>query len=364
MKRRVLRRLVQSYHVKIAVPIVGMLVCGATAYGLSTVQVKPVAKPVVTKVKPSSRHVSNLRPTKPVSKPIPAVSPPQTPPPAPAPPAPAKAPQVSVPPPPKPAANVTESPAAVANTNTTPGSGVSSLAPTNNSPAPTPTVAPVADAPPAVCANTPGSYASSNWAGYFKTGCVFTTVSGRWTVPTPTSTSTTDISTDAAWIGIGGVNTNDLIQVGTEETVDPDGTINAAVFYELLPDAPHFPTSITVSPGDKISASLNEVSANNWLISITNTTKGQTCTKTVAYTSSHASVEWIEEDPSYTDGSLVPFDDFGSVSFTDASATGNGTSGTLSDASSIKLVDAQYRSLATPGAILGSDSFSVTRRHP
>ena len=158
--------------------------------------------------------------------------------------------------------------------------------------------------------------------------------------------------------------TNDLIQVGTEETVDTDGTINAAVFYELLPDAPHYPITITVSPGDQMSASLTETTEDSWLINISDLATGESYTKTVTYTSSHSSVEWIEEDPSFNDDTLVPFDNFGTVIFTGASSTGNGTTGNLADASSITLVDDQQHALAIPGTITGanSDSFTIRRQ--
>lgn len=300
--------------------------------------------------------------------------PPPAPPPPPAPVAPPPAPIAAPPPPaPKPAADVTQSPAAVASSQTAPGDGVSGLTPTSGTPSGgSPTPPPPSDpgsggtttATP--CNNTPARYLSTNWSGYFRSSCNFTAISAKWTVPTPTTTSTTDTTFDAAWIGIGGVSSDDLIQVGTEETVDTDGTINAAVFYELLPDVPHYPFSVTVQPGDHMSASLSETAANLWAITITNLTTGRTFTKTVAYTSSHSSAEWIEEDPSYSDGTMVPFDNFRTVSFTEASATGNGTVGTLSDASSITMVDDQHRVIALPSAITGTngDGFSVTRKLP
>lgn len=361
MIQRLLRRLLRSLRTprtehRLLLGCV-MIWIIALAYGISTAHHAPAATPPTTHTLASSQHVVKKK-SVPAAPPVPTPSPPST----------AAAPAVT--PAPKPAADVTRSPAAVASTNTSPGSGVSGLAPTAGS---LPPAAPATSAettntpttPMVTCTNTPGRYYSANWSGYFRTGCTFTAVAGAWTVPTPTTTSTTDTTTDSTWIGIGGVDTNDLIQVGTEATVDTDGTINAAVFYELLPDAPHYPVTITVAPGDRMSATLQETSANLWLISITDATTGQTYTRNVSYTSSHSSVEWVEEDPSFADGSLVPFDNFGTVTFTGSTSTGNGVTSTLADGSSITLVDDQGRALAVPGAVTGAsnDSFSVTRRN-
>src|SRR5258707_409862 len=52
-----------------------------------------------------------------------------------------------------------------------------------------------------------------NWAGYVSQKGVYTGVSGSWVVPSVTSTSQN--AADAAWVGIGGVLTHDLIQAGT-----------------------------------------------------------------------------------------------------------------------------------------------------
>jgi hypothetical protein len=367
--RKVARKLMRKHGLRTAPLICGVVIFfGMSAYAMTISHSIQTLKPVATRSKPQGQTVQVLKHTDVSAKPSATkVATPS--------PAPTVAPTPSVPtapatvPVPKAANDVTQSPTAVASANTTPGSGVSGLSSTGSSPsapADSSTSSSTSSTSQIPCTNTPGDYASSNWAGYFVNNCSFTAVSGKWTVPTPTTTSTTDVTADTAWIGIGGVDTNDLIQAGTEETVDTDGTINVAIFYELLPDTPHFPTSITVSPGNHISASINETSAGTWLINVSNTSTGQSYSKTVAYTSSHTSAEWIEEDPSYSDGTLVPFDDFGSVSFTNASATGNGTQVTLSDASKVKLVDSRNRSLATPSVISGAnnDGFTVVRQHP
>lgn len=190
----------------------------------------------------------------------------------------------------------------------------------------------------------------------------FSAVSGGWVVPTPTSTSTTGNSLDAAWIGIGGVSSDDLIQTGTVDVVDPNGTITVSAFYELLPDSATFIPSISVSPGDAMFASIRETAPDTWSVTITDQTDGQSFSTSLSYTSSHSSAEWIEEDPSYSDGSLAPFNNFGSVSFSSSMATnagGNTVVDNLSPASITLVAGRRNVPIATPSDLING-AFSVT----
>src|SRR5205807_743579 len=65
---------------------------------------------------------------------------------------------------------------------------------------------------------TPASSASrsSNWSGYVANGGSFTAVTATWVVPQVSATST---GADATWVGIGGLNSRDLIQAGTQASV-------------------------------------------------------------------------------------------------------------------------------------------------
>src|SRR2546427_2616225 len=60
---------------------------------------------------------------------------------------------------------------------------------------------------------TPASVtsSSSNWSGYAANGGTFTSVTATWTVPTVSATSS---GADATWVGIGGLESQDLIQAG------------------------------------------------------------------------------------------------------------------------------------------------------
>lgn len=211
-------------------------------------------------------------------------------------------------------------------------------------------------------ASASGGYYSTNWAGYAATTGKFTTVSGSWTVPKVTGNSSTT-SGDATWVGIGGLSGTDLIQTGTFNTVAPDGTVSTFAFYELLPASSLEIRSLAVHSGDSMLANISEQSNNQWSISITDTTTGQNYTTIVAYNSTHSSAEWIEEDPSYQDGSLVPLDTFDHVTFSTGDTTMNGSLNNISvsKASPITLVDANNKPVITPSVLINSgNSFWAT----
>lgn len=183
----------------------------------------------------------------------------------------------------------------------------------------------------------------------------FTSVSGSWIVPTVSGNGSTT-SGDAAWIGIGGATTSDLIQTGTDNEVAADGTVSSFAFYELLPDPALEITSLKVHAGDVMNASISQLAGGQWNITITDTTTSKSYTTTVSYTSSYSSAEWIEEDPSYVDGSLVPFDSFDHVEFTSGATTMNGASVSIdgSNAAPITLVDSKNSPIVTPSVLINS----------
>ncbi len=233
-----------------------------------------------------------------------------------------------------------------------PGSSVSSLTPTSPSSG-------GSGSTPSSPANTT-SYTSTNWSGYMATTGTFSTVSGAWNATEATGNGSTTTA-DATWIGIGGVSSDDLIQVGTANTISASGHVSASAFYEMLPAVSITVPGITVTPGDAMTASITKLSGNQWSISITDTTDNESYTNTFAYTSSESSAEWIEEDPSYSNNRQIPFDNFGTASFSNALTTMGGNSVNLIDSSAapITMVNQADQPIATPSAI-GSDSASFT----
>ena len=207
--------------------------------------------------------------------------------------------------------------------------------------------------------NTTVQSTSRNWSGYAATGGTFSSVSATWIVATPDPKVA---GIDATWVGIGGANTTDLIQAGTEATVNGDGTVTYDAWTETLPQSVRT-VSLTVSGGDTVSVAITEQSAGSWLVEMKNVTTGKTYTTTIRYSSSKSSAEWIQEAPSVGRG-IAPLDSFGTVKFSAASAVVNGRTQSLSgaNAKAVTMTNGAGQPLAVPSGI-GADgaSFSVSR---
>jgi hypothetical protein len=137
-------------------------------------------------------------------------------------------------------------------------------------------------------------WASSNWSGYAKSGS-YTSATARWVVPSVSASKGQSYS--SAWVGIDGFTNGSLIQTGTESDYY-NGAAHYNAWWEILP-APETPiSSISVRPGDVMTASINKGSGGKWTITITDTSRNQSFTTTQTYTGPGTSVEWIEEAPS------------------------------------------------------------------
>jgi hypothetical protein len=202
---------------------------------------------------------------------------------------------------------------------------------------------------------------SHNWSGYAATGSNFTSVTGTWTVPQFSADGAFGL--DAAWVGIGGVRTRDLIQAGTQQSVSGTGSTHYEAWVETLPRASR-PVPLRVHAGDSITVSITEQSPDQWLIEFSNNTTGQTYQQMQQYSSSHSSAEWVEEAPSGGRGGILPLSNFGTIQFSGGSAVKDGQSLSIaaSGARAITMVGDNEQALAVPSD-LGSDgaSFSVAR---
>ena len=233
-----------------------------------------------------------------------------------------------------------------------PNSSVSGLTPTTPAPPPT------GSQPPN--SQTTTGYLSTNWSGYLATNGSFTGVSGSWSATNATGNGST-ISADSTWIGIGGVTTGDLIQVGTQNIIAANGQMSTSAFYELLPNVSQPVPGITVAQSDSMTASISELSSGQWTIIITDKTNGESYTITVSYASSLSSAEWIEEDPSFSFRRQIPFDNFHQASFAGGSTIANGVTLSISasTAQPVTMVNSTGQTIALPSAI-GGDGASFT----
>ena len=195
---------------------------------------------------------------------------------------------------------------------------------------------------------------STNWAGQVTYGGQFSGVSARWTVPTVQPSGTDEYS--SAWIGIDGFQNDSLIQTGTEQDSGPDGT-NYFAWFEVLPAEAMYIGA--VSPGDVMSASINESSPGTWNLSITDVTSGNTASGPLSYDGPGSSAEWISEAPQ-VNGSPTTLADFGTVDFSDLGVAGTG--GSLD---SVVMQNGQSEVLAYPTAYQAStDAFAINYGPP
>jgi hypothetical protein len=210
---------------------------------------------------------------------------------------------------------------------------------------------------------------SSDWSGYSVASNLnnpqpqVTSVSASWKVPV-VGVSVGD-SSSAAWIGVGGQYEYDetLIQTGTEHD-SISGRSEYSAWYELLPYGSAAIDSLSVSPGDVITASISLLNqdTNTWSIEINDTTNGQSFKKNVTYTSSMLSAEWIVERPTINNR-ITTLANFGQIAFTNCKATVGGKAGTISDfpSNQITMQNRQNIVLVTVSTTSsGGSSFTVT----
>jgi hypothetical protein len=210
-------------------------------------------------------------------------------------------------------------------------------------------------------------YKSFNWSGYilpnFQTNEHYIAAQATWVVPEVTFKGKGTVRYSSSWIGIGGFCTNkscshedtSLIQLGTEQDAISDTETDYYAWYEMLPEASIPISTITVEPGDTITAALScadSCDSGQWTLSMTDETTSVNWTEDFSYSSPNLSVEVIEEAP-YS-GGILPLADFHKASFTATMA--NSTSADLSKGSSIVMVDKQKHHESASSNVSALDS--------
>ncbi|TME38795.1 MAG: hypothetical protein E6I57_08630, partial [Chloroflexi bacterium] len=140
------------------------------------------------------------------------------------------------------------------------------------------------------------------------------------------------------------------------------GDVTYQAWIEMLPGSSR-PVPLSVTGGDSVTVAITQTGASDWSIAMKNNTTGERYTTTVKYVSSNSSAEWVQEAPSVGRG-LVPLDNFGTLTFTSASAVRDGAKMDVRalDAHAITMINGARQAIATP-SVIGADgaSFSVTR---
>lgn len=201
---------------------------------------------------------------------------------------------------------------------------------------------------------------STNWSGYADTGSGFSTVTGSWTEPGVSCTSTTSLA--AFWVGLDGYSSSSVEQDGT--LIECYG--GAAYYYtwwEMYPTNAIQVVGSTLHAGDSITASVVR-SGTSYTLKVTDSSRPADSFSTTQTCSScaNSSAEWIAEAPSGSSG-VYPLSDFGSWTESGATVKAGSTSGVISSFTDdeLTMINSSGATKALPGALNSSgNGFGVT----
>lgn len=207
---------------------------------------------------------------------------------------------------------------------------------------------------------TPTIAPSINWSGYVATNGYYTGVSALMQAPTPFTLQRLGLT--ASWVGIGGAESDDLIQAGLQ--VEQQGRyFGYEAWYETLPQASRR-VAMTIGPGDWVRVDIHELAHDYWQLTIVD--GKQVFQKEIRYPSSHSSAEWILEEPALVSGDLVQLAPLGPVkgaNFANMTEIINGQAAIPAQVfPAAALIIGPYGRVKAVPSLLGSDgaSFNVT----
>jgi Peptidase A4 family len=197
---------------------------------------------------------------------------------------------------------------------------------------------------------------SSNWSGYSAVNGRYTSVSANWTQPTANCTAATTYS--SFWVGLDGDGSSTVEQTGTSADCS-GGSPRYYAWYEMYPKFP-VNLSLTIKPGNTISASVTTDGAGRFTLTITNNSTGQSYVTTQHLNRARlASAEAIAEAPS-SSGGVLPLTNFGTAAFSGTTVNGQPIGSFNPD--KIDMVSGSTVKAQT-SALSGGTNFSVTWKH-
>ncbi|KAI3335986.1 acid proteinase [Ustulina deusta] len=197
---------------------------------------------------------------------------------------------------------------------------------------------------------------SSNWAGAVLIGSGYKTVTGTFTVPTPSGEGAA-----SAWVGIDGDTAqNSILQTGLD-FYSENGAISFDAWYEWYPDYAYDFSGISISAGHQVTVTVTATSTSAGTAVIQNLSTGQSVTHSFTRESNalqELNAEWIVEDFE-ENGSLVQFANFGTVTFTNAYATtSSGT--TVQAGSNPTIIDIEQNNKVLTSVTTSGETVTVT----
>lgn len=172
---------------------------------------------------------------------------------------------------------------------------------------------------------------SINWAGYVAKSSSVTSAIGQWAIPNVSvgPYSNQNLYYSSTWVGIGGVNTGNLIQAGTEQ--DFNENLLSATYYpwfEILPASQSEITNFPIQPGHTFYVDVEYSSINGGTVQffLEDITTGQYTSFSKVNQSSYydgSTAEWITERTQVS-GSYPLLADTHTLTFTNCEAGVNG----------------------------------------
>lgn len=163
---------------------------------------------------------------------------------------------------------------------------------------------------------------SGNWSGYVDyspNGVPFTKASAEFVVPTISSSLPSSCASAvsggmslscslAEWVGIGGTSGNNtLIQAGVYEIPDlVNGSVKVVPWVENLPSPSQPVPNVTVTPGNDMKVSVDQLTGTEWKVTVEDLTTGKSVSGVGNYYGSGDSADFIVEAPTTAAGQTAP----------------------------------------------------------
>ncbi|KAJ7683796.1 peptidase A4 family-domain-containing protein [Mycena rosella] len=210
---------------------------------------------------------------------------------------------------------------------------------------------------------------SSIWAGagMESPANTYQSVTGTLVVPhlqPATGGASTGFYGGSAWVGLDGMTCQTSLMATGIDFIYFNETITANAWTEVYPN-PGVDLSMSVNVGDTIKLTVTATSTTTGTAVVENLSNGQSSTVSLTSPSPLCleNAEWIVED--FQESTfLIPFADFGSITFTDASATTQsgstvGPSGSGSHIINMVQKDAELQVLQFTSASSAASSVTV-----
>ncbi|KAJ7866261.1 acid proteinase [Mycena olivaceomarginata] len=205
---------------------------------------------------------------------------------------------------------------------------------------------------------------TSTWAGagMESPANTYQSVTGTLVVPhlrPATGGASTGIYGGSSWVGLDGMTCQTSLMATGIDFIYLNETIFANAWTEVYPN-PGVNMAMAVNAGDTVKLTVTATSTTTGTAVVENLSNGQSSTVSLTSPSPLCleNAEWIVED--FQEGTfLIPFANFGSITFTDASATTQSGSKVGPSGSGSHLINMVQRSLQFASATSAASSVTV-----